>query len=128
MSGKVCTKCNQLKSFEEYQKRTTSKDGHRNECKQCRTIISKKWYMNTIEDRHIQGRAFHQQHREADLERNRQWYQNNKEYRREYKQAYYREKCSTDLNFKVKSLITTQEAEAQCTISVTVIALLCHSM
>jgi 5-methylcytosine-specific restriction endonuclease McrA len=33
--GKVCSKCDEFKVFDEYEKRTDSKDGHRNECKLC---------------------------------------------------------------------------------------------
>jgi len=42
--GKICRICNQFKSFDEFRKRDTMKDGHRSECKSCLSERSAKKY------------------------------------------------------------------------------------
>jgi len=41
---KECTKCGEVKSLEDFNKRKDSKDGYRNQCKECREKAHKKYY------------------------------------------------------------------------------------
>lgn len=40
---KVCSKCGEEKSLDEFYKREGARDGHRADCKVCKESVSKKW-------------------------------------------------------------------------------------
>lgn len=44
VEGKKCNKCGEYKNFEEFYKNKNMKDGHRNECNDCRRKIEKERY------------------------------------------------------------------------------------
>jgi len=46
---KTCSKCRAKKVFTDFRKRKDSKDGFRNECKECLAIINKEWKLNNKE-------------------------------------------------------------------------------
>jgi len=49
MKSKICNKCGDDKSINEFNKRTRSKDGLRSDCKLCRKEISKKYRENNTD-------------------------------------------------------------------------------
>jgi len=124
---KVCISCNKEKPIEEFYKRKDSKDGYRNQCKECKdlvnknnkekhkeyyTILKKEYYLkhkehlnNLKKQNYIKNREFYLQknkdyrekHKEELLEYNRNWQKNHKEYRRNK----YHEYMKDDL-YKIK--------------------------
>jgi hypothetical protein len=62
---KKCTRCGEIKKFDEFSKKTTHKDGLSSECKKCRKDSTGKHYILN---------------REKILERNKQWYKNHPEH------------------------------------------------
>ena len=46
--SKKCTKCGEEKAFAFYHKNSKAKDGLRRECKQCKSIASKKYYKSKV--------------------------------------------------------------------------------
>lgn len=127
MITKVCISCNKEKPIEEFYKRKDSKDGYRNQCKECKdlvnknnkekhkeyyTILKKEYYLkhkehlnNLKKQNYIKNREFYLQknkdyrekHKEELLEYNRNWQKNHKEYRRNK----YHEYMKDDL-YKIK--------------------------
>lgn len=47
---KTCTKCNELKSIDEFYKDKRNKDGYRYTCKQCDKEYKKTYYKDNIEN------------------------------------------------------------------------------
>jgi hypothetical protein len=47
--GKVCTKCNEWKSYNEFHKNKNVKDGYVSQCKECRNLHRKEYYKNNKE-------------------------------------------------------------------------------
>lgn len=73
--SKVCIKCNKEKEYKYYPKRKDSKDGYRNECKDCKNKRQTK-YMKTYDKSKIR-------------EWNKNYEENNREKRREQKRKLY---------------------------------------
>lgn len=48
METKICKKCKQAKLYTEYHKQTSSKDGHKNICKECNKIEKQKYMFKKI--------------------------------------------------------------------------------
>lgn len=48
-NGKVCKKCNEWKSYSEFHKDKNVKDGHVSQCKECRNLHRKEYYINNKE-------------------------------------------------------------------------------
>ncbi len=65
---KVCTKCKLEKEFSEFYKRENSKDGYRNECKDCYKKNSKEY-----------SKEYHSKNRDIRLKNQKIYYLNNKE-------------------------------------------------
>jgi len=87
MSGKVCVKCKEFKTFEMYSKRKAMKDGHRSECKECSLIRNRVYYS----DPDIKAREAKRQ-REDYKDKRKEYQQKNKDKlnakQREYRELY----------------------------------------
>lgn len=46
---KICTRCGVEKTLEEFQKRSSAKDGHTNLCKPCKRQYDNKYYSNNLD-------------------------------------------------------------------------------
>jgi len=64
---KQCTKCGEVKSVEEFNKRSANKDGLRSQCKEC----AKAHYQANREEKLEYQKAYDQEYREEKLEYNR---------------------------------------------------------
>lgn len=74
MESKVCTKCKKEKLLCEFNKSSRIKDGHKSQCKQCVSIINKKYRENPIV-------------KENDKRRQAEWVKNNDD-RKKYVKSY----------------------------------------
>lgn len=61
---KVCTKCNQDKSLEDFHNNKSSKDGKKSACKVCRTSDSKEYRKNNKEKRRVYTKEYYQKNKE----------------------------------------------------------------
>jgi len=65
---KICTKCNQEKDLSLFPKRKSGKDGHRNECKQCKQLLDApsqlKWRQNNPEKVRQIHKDYRKEHRQ----------------------------------------------------------------
>lgn len=107
---KICSRCNENKSIENFCKRKNSKDGYHGVCKKCRNSDKKIYRDNKvytdeeISIRRESGRKNYITNKEIILIRCKKYRDNNKEAAKEYKKMYYyknREKLvkySTDFN------------------------------
>jgi hypothetical protein len=76
MNTKVCSKCGIEKPFEQFSKKSASKDGYRATCKVC----EHEYHMENKERLNQQSRERHNKNRKADNLRNKQYYQDHKEH------------------------------------------------
>lgn len=53
MQQKICIKCNQEKSIDQFQKRKLSIDGLQTRCRECNSEYNKIWYIQNREKRRI---------------------------------------------------------------------------
>lgn len=58
---KICSKCGIEKELTEYFKRKDTKDGHRADCKQCKSKENKKWNSNNAEKLNIIKKVYYQE-------------------------------------------------------------------
>ena len=79
---KRCTKCGKLKPLSEYGADKKSRDGKRQQCRECRTDASKAYYAQTSEDQREQWKANARTRYADDIEksraRNRRYHHENK--------------------------------------------------
>lgn len=117
MIKKKCTQCGQEKELTDFHKRKDSKDGHRNECKDCHKKRLKKYYvenryriLNKCKDN---NKKYYVANKYKILKRSKKWRDSNKEYRKikrkEYNEShkeernqYRRNRRKEDLVFKLK--------------------------
>jgi len=57
---KACTKCKEVKELSAFNKRSTTKDGHKSGCREC----VKKYYLANKESINEKGRAYHKANKE----------------------------------------------------------------
>ena len=115
LNMKICNKCNIQKEFSEFHKHKLQHDGHNTICKECRKIISKKYYEEDKEkinsnrskkyyENHrenlIKGRERIKKERRKRVEMSKKYYENNKEKVKEYLKKHYE---LNKENYKAKS-------------------------
>jgi hypothetical protein len=81
---KKCNKCNVVKDVSEFGKRKVSKDGLRNDCKECRKVTAKRYRENN-KDRFKQ---YNENNKEKKKEYNKEYKEDNKEKIKEYNKRY----------------------------------------
>ena len=87
---KICRICKDEKELSEFHKKKGTKDGHRNECKECVKELSKK-YKDPIKQSEYDKKRY-QEKREEILERKKQYHIDNGEELLEKKREYRRKK------------------------------------
>ena len=91
VTHKVCSKCGELKSIDEFSADKSKSDGHRSKCKECNKKYDKKHYKENKEQ--IKGYS-------------KKYYEENKERRKEYDKKYrkeYKEREKYNVTHKVCS-------------------------
>lgn len=90
---KICNKCLREKPLTKqyFYKRKDSKDGFRNECKECRKNKSANYRQENKEIILEKERKSRQENKERYSEYNRKWYQKNKKHHKKYRRKYYEE-------------------------------------
>ena len=81
---KICCTCKQLKTLESFGRLSSSKDGYRHDCKDCRKI-------NSIKNKHKHKeykKNYYLLNKEKCNESSRKWYDNNIELKKEYDKEY----------------------------------------
>lgn len=92
---KVCSRCKENKSIENYCKRKNSKDGYQGLCKKCRNGDSKKSKINKIYTTEeiilekIRRRNYYLDNKDEILIKCKEFRENNKDYTKSYKKMYY---------------------------------------
>lgn len=113
---KICGKCKVEKGLNFFGKSSNSKDGHRWDCKECRSKyalenkeklskykheyylknkekcdkINKKWYLDNIEKKKEYDKEYSDINKENRKKSNKKWREENGDKRREYKRNYYK--------------------------------------
>ena len=79
MKTKTCTKCNETKSIDEFQKDKKMKDGHKNQCKECVGKRMKKYKDDPENKRNIkvQRKQYRIENKEELATKNKEWRNNN---------------------------------------------------
>lgn len=87
--NKTCSKCQQSKPLDSFHKRKQgSKDGFRNECKDCWSTRCKSYYVQNKEEHQIRCQEYYKANKEFLDERNKQWVQKNKDKVKEHKKKW----------------------------------------
>jgi hypothetical protein len=123
MMEKRCCKCKEIKPFNSFYKRKESKDGFRNDCKECRKSNQKKYYKENRDEivikARIQGKKYrmseqgklnrkkywdryYQENKDKVLSKNEKWRTNNKQKSRDYRKMYVKEKRKKDPLFRFR--------------------------
>jgi len=76
---KKCTKCEEVKAFDEYGKRKTSKDGLHGWCKACVAIYHNQYNKQYRQDNKEKSKQYYQDNKERLVKQQKQYYQDNKE-------------------------------------------------
>ncbi|HLD91107.1 MAG TPA: hypothetical protein VI911_08860 [Patescibacteria group bacterium] len=117
--GKICTKCKKDKELNEFGKKTSSKDGLRNDCKECRKI-ERKIYLEknrkpkkekiklTEEEKKIKSHERYLKNKDKIKIRNKNWRLNNIEKVRDYKRRYVNQRYHSDPEYRFMWLIRTK--------------------
>jgi len=81
MKSKICIKCGEEKSLtsEYWNKKKTSKDGYRNECKTCMKEYQAINYKKNKQKLQVAGKKYYKENKEQISERNKQYYEDNKD-------------------------------------------------
>lgn len=96
---KICIRCKIEKFLSEFPERKGSKDGRRNECKDCKSVWDRHYYeensekikqyqKNYTKENSDKIKAYNKKRAKRKSELNRKWFQENSEYRKEYKKKY----------------------------------------
>ena len=90
---KICTKCGEEKSLEEFYKDRRRKDGFYPQCKICLKKYQRK-YKEQNRDKYLEHskkyqRKYREQNRDKRLEENRKYYEQNRDKRLEYSKKYH---------------------------------------
>ena len=86
MKTKRCIKCEKIKPFSEFCKRKDSKDGYRNECKECKKKYQKEWAKNNSEKVKESSRKGSRKWAKNNPEYYKKWCKNNQEYHKEWRE------------------------------------------
>ncbi len=87
---KVCKKCKIEKDLDLFHKRSLSKDGYRNICKECRKGIDNKYYKENPERYKENGLKYRMENHEKVKERSLRYYYDNIEKLKEYGKEYWK--------------------------------------
>lgn len=74
---KSCSKCKIGKELQSFNKRASSSDGYRGQCKECESITYKKYYNKNREKCLNKTKVYREANREICYERTRKWAENN---------------------------------------------------
>lgn len=81
---KTCTKCNIQKDYSAFNKMKSSKDGHRPQCKSCRSVETKSYREKNKDKIKANNLKFYNINKEQRKDYHAKWRELNKEYVREY--------------------------------------------
>jgi 5-methylcytosine-specific restriction endonuclease McrA len=89
MSNKKCRVCEEIKSFDKFSKRTSSKDGFMNICKICDSAKACKWHYNNPDKSKLRAKKSREQNIDYVLQKDKERYYNNKEAILKQRKEYY---------------------------------------
>ncbi len=76
---KVCNKCKIKKSLEDFHKKSSNKDGHKNTCKECSKKYHKEWYEKNIDKRRKQVKEYMKNNNESVKSKQKEYRKNNRD-------------------------------------------------
>ena len=105
---KVCGKCKVEKSFAEFSKHSSKKDGLQSECKSC----AKEYLQDNKERLKERAKQYYEDNKELIKETQKQYKQTNKERIKEYNKEYQKQRRETDPLFKLKCNLRSRTSMA----------------
>ena len=97
---KTCNKCNQTKPLTEFHKDKNTKDGFRQQCKEC----VNEYYQKNKECISTRHKEYRQNNKESIAEYKKEYYQINKKRKIKYNNQYTKLRLQTDELFKAKEI------------------------
>ena len=101
---KKCSKCKAIKSFDEFYKQKSSKDGHMPRCKFCWKERNKIWAEKNIEKVKQMRKEYYEENKDKINKKTRKWEKNH----RIEANAYRVERRKTDPVYKIKYYLRTR--------------------
>ena len=91
MEKKICRICNELKELSDFHRKKNTKDGHRNECKECVKDIQKiyKEKPGFKEKQKEYDKKRYEENKDFILQQKKDWYYANHEHVLEQKKEYH---------------------------------------
>lgn len=86
--NKTCSTCNNSKNIQYFEKRKTSKDGYRSQCKLCRNESKAQYYKDNKENILKKSREYCNNNKEKINNRSKEYAAKNKEAKKEYNKEY----------------------------------------
>lgn len=109
---KVCTKCQTLKTLDQFGNRSNTKDGKDIYCKLCKHYFTQQWKLKNPEKlkegKSRADAAWYAKHKSQKLEINRQWKTKNATKSKEWFKDYKRDREKVDPAFKLMNKIRTR--------------------
>lgn len=132
---KICSKCDDEKSIDEFNKSKANKNGIRSECKKCQSKYQKKYQKNNTKAKESRRRwkennpkynkeyykkyykknrnklckeyrIYYQDNKEKIIKRNKKWQEVNPDYMREYLNEYQKKKRGNNFAYKLNGRIS----------------------
>lgn len=88
---KICSKCNQTKSYEHFHKGKNYKDGYVNVCKQCKSDIRKQYYNENKLKEADNAKRYYVKNQKRLIQYSQHWRDSNPEYNKKYSQKWRKE-------------------------------------
>jgi hypothetical protein len=107
MENKFCRVCLIEKPLSDFRNRNDSKDGKRNDCKNCQSEHNKLYNKSNAYKITIQRKSFYDENKERLLDIKKEYYDANKEVMKEKKRIYERLKRETDPIYRFKKNVRT---------------------
>ena len=108
MTTKICKKCNKDKDLSEFNKLSSSKDGHKPRCRECCADENSVWYKKNKEDVDKRNKEYKENHKEEEIYRNKIYYQNNKKRCGDSNRKYAFNRAREDINFRMRKNLRTR--------------------
>ena len=100
---KTCNRCHTPKELTLFSKCKAKKDGYQSRCKECDSLLAKKWRNNNKDYNKIRGKNWRDANKTKVIENNNNWRINNPSYKKEYE----KNRKLKDIIYRLKHNITS---------------------
>lgn len=89
VNSKICSGCNELKTFSSFAVNKSSSDGYHSKCKVCKKAYHKEWYNRNKAAKSAKNKEYKVLNADKYSAQQKEYYRNTKEQRKAYHQDWY---------------------------------------